>query len=388
MIKVDGLPYWRLSGFYFLFFLSLGAFMPYWSLYLKSLGMTAGAIGILSAMVVVTRIFSSFLWGWVVDYSGKRRQVIRWSSLFSLLSFSLLLFYQDFGALLVILFVFSIFWSAALPQIEAVTLSHLGEASDRYTVVRLWGSIGFIVSVLLLGRFFDQNPIYLLTPILILSLLLVWLQSLAIPDFHCPRARTGGLRFRSTLLKPPVMALLTVCFLMQASHGAYYTFFSIYLEQYHYSTGFIGAAWALGVFAEVLVYVFIHRVIGRFGLRRLMLLALLLTTLRWCLTAGLAEYVAVLVFAQCLHAASFGVYHAVAIQYVHRIFKGNHQGRGQALYSSISFGAGPAAGSLLSGYLWEIFGAMQTFAFAALLSAAGFAIAWFRLREPGSPGGT
>lgn len=385
MIKVDGLPYWRLSGFYFLFFLGLGAFMPYWALYLKSLGMTAGMIGVLGAVVVVTRIFSSFLWGWIVDYSGRRGRVIRLGSLFSLLSFSLALFYQDFGALLAILFVFSIFWSAALPQMEAVTLSHLGRASHRYTVIRIWGSIGFIVSVLSLGLFFDQNPIYLLTPILILLLLLAWLQSLFIPDFNSHRAGAGGLRFSSILLKPPVVALLAVCFLMQASHGAYYTFFSIYLEQYHYSAGFIGAAWALGVFAEALVYLFIHRVIGRFGLRRLMLLALLAATLRWLLTAGLAEYVAVLVFAQCLHAASFGIYHAVAIQYVHQLFKGRHQGRGQALYSGVSFGAGLAIGGLVSGYLWEMLGAAPTFAFAALLSATGLAIAWRRLHEPEKP---
>ena len=385
MIKVDGLPYWRLSGFYFLFFLGLGAFMPYWSLYLKSLGMTAGMIGVLGAVVVVTRIFSSFLWGWVVDYSGRRGPVIRLASLFSLLSFSLALFYQDFGALLVILFVFSIFWSAALPQMEAVTLAHLGRASNRYTVIRIWGSIGFIAAVLALGVFFDQNPIYLLTPILILLLLLAWLQSLFIPDFNDRRAGAGGPRFRTTLLQPPVGALLAVCFLMQASHGGYYTFFSIYLAQYHYSAGFIGAAWALGVFAEVLVYLFMHRLIGRFGLRRLMLLALLAATLRWLLTAGLAEYVAVLVFAQCLHAASFGIYHAVAIQYVHQWFKGNQQGRGQALYSGVSFGAGLAAGGLLSGYLWQAAGAAPTFVFAALLSAAGLAIAWCRLPEPEKP---
>ena len=143
MIKVDGLPYWRLSGFYFLFFLTIGAFMPYWSLYLKSIGMTAEAIGILSAIVVVTKIFSSLIWGWIVDHTGKRVQVIQWTSLFSLLSFSLVLFYQDFWSLFLILFIFSIFWSAALPQIEAVTLSHLGEESDSYTVVRIWGSISF-----------------------------------------------------------------------------------------------------------------------------------------------------------------------------------------------------------------------------------------------------
>ncbi len=355
--------------------------MPYWSLYLKSLGMNAEAIGILSAIVVVTKIFSTLIWGWVVDRTGKRMQVIRYTSLLSMLSFSLVLFYQDFWSLFIILFVFSIFWSAALPQIEATTLSHLGKESDSYTVVRIWGSISFIIAVLALGQFFDQQPIDYLLPLLIISMALVWIQSLFVPEIASPHDKSNGLTFKSILFKPHVISLMIVCFLVQAGHGAYYTFFSIYLEEHHYSNSFIGTAWALGVFAEVIIYVFIHRVIGRCGLRRLMILILILATLRWLLIAWFVENVYILLFAQCLHAATFGIYHAVAIQYIHREFKGEHQGRGQALYSSISFGAGLALGSLISGYLWDSVGSMQTFLFAAILSAIGIVIAWSGLKE-------
>ncbi len=380
MIKVDGLPYWRLSGFYFLFFLTIGAFMPYWSLYLKSIGMNAEAIGILSAVVVVTKIFSSFIWGWIVDHTSKPVQVIRFTSLFSMLSFSLVLFYQDFWMLFIILFVFSIFWSAALPQIEAVTLSHLGEESVSYTVVRIWGSISFIIAVLVLGKFFDQNPIHYLLPIIIVTMLLVWLHSLFLTELPTKHEQSNGTSFLSILLKPNVIALMAVCFLVQAGHGPYYTFFSIYLEEHHYSNSFIGIAWALGVLAEVLVYVFMHKVIGRFGLHKLMILVLVLATIRWLLIAFFVDNVFVLLLSQCLHAATFGIYHAVAIQYIHREFKGKHQGRGQALYSSISFGAGLALGSLVSGYLWDYIGSMQTFIFAALLSVVGAVIAKLYLK--------
>lgn len=381
MIKVDGLPYWRLSGFYFLFFLTIGAFMPYWSLYLKSIGMTAEAIGILSAIVVVTKIFSSFIWGWIVDHTGKGIRVIRYTSFLSMLSFSLVLFYQDFWSLFIILFIFSIFWSAALPQIEAVTLSHLGEKSDSYTVVRIWGSISFIIAVLVLGKFFDQHPIQYLLPIIITTMLFVWLHSLSLPEISSSHEDSIDSSFRSILLKPNVLALMVVCFLVQAGHGPYYTFFSIYLEEHHYSNSFIGTAWALGVLAEVLIYMFMHRVIGRFGLHKLMILVLILATIRWLLIAWFVDNVFILLFAQCLHAATFGVYHAVAIQYIHREFKGIHQGRGQALYSSVSFGAGLALGSLVSGYLWDSVGSMQTFLFAAILSAGGVIIAWRGLKN-------
>ena len=381
MTKVDGLPYWQLSGFYFLFFLTLGCFMPYWSLYLKSLGMNAEAIGILSAIVVVTKIFSSFIWGWVVDYTSKRMHVIRYTSLFSMLSFCFVLFFQDFWSLFIILFIFSIFWSAALPQVEAMTLSHLGEESDRYTVVRIWGSISFIIAVLVLGNFFDHYPIDYLLPIIILSMALIWIHSLFIPEVSSSYQKSNNSTFKAILFKPQVIALMAVCFLIQAGHGPYYTFFSIYLEEHGYSNSFIGRCWALGVFAEVIIYLFIHKVIGRFGLRKLMILTVISATLRWLLIAFFVDNVAILLSAQCLHAATFGVYHAVAIQYIHREFKGSHQGRGQALYSSVSFGAGLALGSLVSGYLWDSVGSMQTFLFAAVLSAIGIVIAWFGLKD-------
>ena len=143
----------------------------------------------------------------------------------------------------------------------------------------------------------------------------------------------------------------------------------------------IGTAWAVGVIAEVLVYIFIHRVISRFKLRTLMILTLVLGTVRWLFTAYFVDNMIVLIFTQCLHAATFGVYHAVAIQYIHREFKGAHQGRGQALYSSVSFGAGLAFGTLISGYLYDSFGSMEIFLFSALMSASAMVIGFFWLKE-------
>lgn len=375
MIKVDGLPYWRLSGFYFLFFLTIGGFMPYWNLYLKSIDMTAAQIGILSAVVVVTKIFASPFWGWLVDHRGNRIKVIQLCSLFTLVFFSLVLFFQEFWALFLILFAFSIFWSAGLPLIEATTLSHLGENTHDYTVVRVWGSISFIIGVLALGQFFDKQPINYLLPILIVSMALVWLHSLSLPEIDGVAAEENPRSFMDTIKHPTVVYLFIVCFLVQVSHGPYYTFFSIYLEEHGYSNSFIGIAWAIGVLAEVFVYLVIHRVIRTWGLRWLMIMSLLMASLRWLLIGVFVDSVAILLFAQLLHAATFGVYHAVAIQYIHREFRGAHQGRGQALYSSISFGAGLALGTLASGYMWESIGSMQTFLFAAAISSVAVIIA-------------
>ena len=140
------------------------------------------------------------------------------------------------------------------------------------------------------------------------------------------------------------------------------------MGEHGYASGLIGQLWALGVIAEIILFLFMFRLMPRYGCRRLLLVALMLTTIRWVLIAKLPDSLPVVIFAQLFHAASFGVVHAVAIYLIHRSFTGRHQGRGQALYSSISFGAGGAFGAFYSGMLWQSIGGGQVFMIAALCS--------------------
>jgi PPP family 3-phenylpropionic acid transporter len=65
-------PYWRLSGFYFFYFASLGVLVPYWSIYLEWLNFSAGEIGELTAILLATRIFVPYIWAWIADHKGHR----------------------------------------------------------------------------------------------------------------------------------------------------------------------------------------------------------------------------------------------------------------------------------------------------------------------------
>jgi PPP family 3-phenylpropionic acid transporter len=181
---------------------------------------------------------------------------------------------------------------------------------------------------------------------------------------------------RALIVRPEVLGLLVVCFLMQASHGPYYAFYSIFLEENGYSRTAIGQLWAFGVVAEVILFVFMHKLIARHGLRKLLLISAALTSVRWVTIGLFVEHTALIVFAQTLHAASFAIYHAVAIQLIHTFFTGRHQGKGQALYSSLSFGLGGALGTLYAGYTWESWSGAATFASSAVFSALALLIAW------------
>ncbi|WP_238532366.1 MFS transporter [Methylophaga frappieri] len=363
-----------MSGFYFFYFATLGIQVPYLSLYLQWTGFNARQIGELTAILLATRIIAPNVWGWLADHAGNRMKIVRFASFIGVLALSGIFFNQSYLWMALVLMTFSFFWNATLPQFEVTTLQHLGDLSHHYSKVRVWGSIGFILIVLLLGWLTQQFDLGIIPVALLMTTTGIWLVSLTVPESAATEQSQYHITIANLLKRPAVMAFLMICFLMLMSHGPYYTFYSIYLESYGYSRGLIGVLWALGVVAEVGVFLLMHRWLPRFGLRNVLLLSCLLSAFRWLLIALFPENLTMLIIAQSLHAASYGMFHAAAIAWVHHHFTGRNQGRGQALYSSVSFGAGSAVGSLLSGYLWLSPGPTDTFLLAAVVALFSFLI--------------
>jgi len=368
-------PYWRLSGFYFFYFATLGGFLPFWSLYLKECSFNAAEIGELTACMVGTKIIAPNLWGWIADQTGKSLRVIRMASFFAMVLFAGFLYQQSFQWFAFVTVSFSFFWNAALPQFEAATLHHLKAEPHRYSHIRLWGSIGFIVTVLGVGYLLDLYSIKLL-PYLIVSLLAsIWLISLLTPEVSTAKASQAAVRIWQIVKQPEIIAFLLVYMLLQAAHGPYYVFFSIYLKQQGYSSSMIGMLWSLGAGAEIIVFICMRQLLKFVSLRRILLVSALLSVLRWLMIAWYADNLYILLGAQVLHAATFGTAHVAAIHLVQSYFGQHHQGKGQALYSSFSFGLGGMLGGLYSGYAWDVYGGHWVYSFAAILSALAYIIA-------------
>jgi PPP family 3-phenylpropionic acid transporter len=370
-------PYARLSGFYFFYFALLGGFLPYWPLYLQDAGYDPVRIGWIMAILPATKIVSPGLWGWLADQSGRILSLIRWAAFLSLMSFGAVFSSTGFIGLVAVMVTFSFFWNATLPLFETVTLGHLRQAVSRYSQVRLWGSIGFIVTVWAVGAALDGPLAIACLPQLIVLLFVgQWLVTLAVPPARESRRDEGHGSLAAILKRGEVMAFFLVSLLLQIAHGPYYVFFSVYLEGHGFTNGETGALWSLGVLAEVVLFAFLHRIIDRIGLRGVFLASLCLSVIRWLLIAWGIDHLALILFAQLLHAASFGAVHASSIHLVHRYFRGPHHGKGQALYSSLSFGLGGALGSLFGGHFWAAWGPHGVYTAAAGLSLLAWVIAW------------
>lgn len=366
------LPYWRLSGFYFFYFATLGSFLPFWSLYLAARGFDALAIGELSALLVGTKIIAPNIWGWIADYTGKSLRIIRTASFFAALLFAGFLLVQGYTEFAVVTLAFSFFWNATLPQFEVVTLSHIQTEPHRYSQIRLWGSVGFIIAVLGIGWLLDYQDISMLPAIILALLTANWLVALMTPEAPAMLTKQASSGLAAILKRPEVLAFLVVYLLLQIAHSAYYVFFSVYLKQFNYSSTTTGFLWALGVAVEIVLFLLMRGLLKRVSLRRILLVSILLSVLRWLLIAVYVQNFWVIVGAQFLHAATFGALHVVAMYLVQSYFGTQHQGKGQALYTSVSFGMGGMLGGYASGYYWTQLGSQQVF----MLAAACCFLAW------------
>ena len=371
----------NLSAFYFFYFAYLGAFAPFFALYLTSIGMNAVEIGVLMALPQLTRILAPHLWGWLADHTGRRIGVVRISGAAGMIAFLGVFAGDSFAWLFAVLFAMMFFWSAALPLVEATTLSKLGDETARYGRIRVWGSVGFIAAVVAVGYLIDatapRSVLWVIAALMAGMLLLSFTLSEAKPEPH----ESDDLPVWQIVRKPAVLAVIGASALMAAAHGPYYTFYTIHLVDHGYSKSAAGWLWALGVICEIGIFIWMSRLYRAFTLRSILIASTLLAALRFVVIGWSADSIVLLLAAQTLHAASFGSFHAAAIGVVHKLFRGRHQARGQAIYGSLAYGLGGTVGGLASGYAWGGLGPALTFTLAGGCGLLAAGVLWRWLGE-------
>ncbi|MBK8015357.1 MAG: MFS transporter [Betaproteobacteria bacterium] len=371
-----------LASFYFCYFAFLGAYAPFWPLYLKSVGMSAAQIGTLLSLVPITRVVGPALWGWLADHRGRRVPVVKLTSVATLIAFCGAFAGTSYAWLFCVMLVMNAFWCGSLPLVEATTMAHLGDRVADYGRIRAWGSVGFVAVVVAAGYLLDAAGVGSLLWLIAVLLALHAASSFAVPEAppHVHHEQVQGIL--QILRQPPVLALFAGCFLMSVSHGPYHTFYSIWLVEHGYTKAHVGWLWALGVISEIVVFFYWTRLTSRFDARALLLAAYAIACMRFAAIGWLPDSVTMIVAGQVAHAATFGVFHGSAVALTHRFFRGRHQSKGQALYSGIGFGAGGAVGGLAAGFLWDHTGGAWTFTAGAAAGLAAFAVTWRWLRVP------
>lgn len=388
----------RLGGFYGAVCLYSGIATPYWPVWLKSRGLSPTEIALLLAAPYLVRILAGPLIGSAADRHGDHKQALLLLLCGALCTQILFFAGHDFQPILALTVLSSIFFPAVLALMEVVTLQGCQHAGLDYARVRVSGSASFMICSTLIGYWLDRSGAQILLPgtLIMLGLALyaaTWLprlprpkvDAMAIenapaPDLPAPILMTPVARpLRDLLTSKTFLLFASSGGLLQASHGAYYAFGTLNWQAQGYSSVAIGALWALGVIAEITLFMVSKPLVAAMGPAWLMVIGGCAGVVRWSATA--LEPPAPITWAmQLLHALSFGASHLGAMHFIQRAVPRSAAASAQTLYQLLFMSVAFGIVTLAAGPLFERYGA-GLFWLSAGLSASGAAFGVALLRN-------
>jgi PPP family 3-phenylpropionic acid transporter len=342
---------------YFAYFAYVGTHSPFLSLYFSAIGLSVAQIGLIMSLAPATRLIGPPFWGWVADRTQARLTVMRGCALLAIVALVGLAFAgSHFYA--VAAFATLMFFANAgkVPITEAIALGVSGGDAARYSRLRAWGSIGFIVAVLGMAPVLESLGMQTLPAWLAAMMggliVATWIMPAGPVTPTEPASSQASAPVWHALKDPVLLAFFVSLFLMVYAHASYYAFFSLFLERHGYGKPAIGAFWAIAVVAEIVVFYASRPLFDRFSALALLAFSMLVAAVRFA-WVGLSEGgLVAIVLTQTLHAVTFGVHHGAAQVLMHRWFEPARQARAQGLYSMIAYGLGGTLGGLGASALW------------------------------------
>ncbi len=357
-----------------------GLFMPYSPLWLSHLGYSTLAIGTFAALQSWTRIVAPYGWGWLADHGGRRVALLRLAAVISAAAAAALWWAGGTGMWPLAWVMAALFLAngAVTPIGETLLLKHLhdgtGLDAHRYGRVRLWGSIGFLISVLLSGALLQGAGITALPLLCFVLAALLVAAAWRLPSPAEPASpQSARLPVGPVLRRPVVIWFFAGVMLTVLAHSSLYAFFSLYLAGLGYAKTWVGVLWAVAVGVEIVFFAVAGRFFARLDMHRWLVLAALASALRFAATAAFGGVAVVLLLAQTLHCVTFAAQHMACTSLIARYFPDELRARGSALYSVLGYGVPGVVGGLAGGLLSEHLGLAAVFWAAALVSLAAAA---------------
>lgn len=369
----------KLSSSYFWYFAILGLIVPFLPVFLDAKSFSSIEIGEILAIITATKIIGPTFWAFAADKSGKQLTIIRSGALLALLSFALLFWLNSYWPIVFCLAVFSLFWTAILPQLEVLTLNSIRRSTKIYARIRLWGSIGFIFLAVVAGDLIERYSADAFTYLGVGVLAGLFLSSMKLTPVRAANSAVKSTgKMSDKIFTRSFLFFFLAGLMLQMSFGPYYGFFALYLRELNYPGFAVGVFITISVVAEILIFIYASIFFKHFSLKALLAFSILLTALRWFITGHFADVFWVLMLVQCIHALSFGLYHSVSIQFIHRHFNADQQNRGQAIYIGGVYGLGGAIGAYIAGIIWQGGqGSELAYNLAALAAFIGFVFVYF-----------
>jgi PPP family 3-phenylpropionic acid transporter len=357
---------WRLAAFYAALFVALGVQLPFLPVWLAAKGLDAGEIGVVLAIPMIVRVFAIPVATRAADRRDALRATIVVAATAAVAGYGAVGLAGGAPAIMAAFVLASAFYTPMMPLADAYALRGLSQRGRAYGPVRLWGSAAFIAGSFAAGILLDVIAPGDLIWLIVAAMVLTVAAACALAPLGPSRsgARAPPRSAQKLWRDPTFIAVAAAASLIQASHAIYYGFSSLDWQAAGLDGVTIGALWALGVLAEIVLFA----VSGRLpvGPTALLLIGAAGAVVRWGAMA-LDPPLALLPVLQCLHALSFGATHLGALGFIVQTTPAALGASAQG-YLAVAQGLVMAGAMGLSGLLYARFGSL---AYGAMALAAG-----------------
>jgi PPP family 3-phenylpropionic acid transporter len=330
----------KLSAFYFFYFATVGVYVIFLPKVLSDIGYTASDIGIVLALAPLMRFLTPFLF---LKYIKLNASIFIATLISAVISASF--FYitiDNFYLFMINNAILGISLSVILPYIEVIAISSLGK--DKYGKSRLFGSIGFMLISLILGKYLSDP--YLAIDYYLITTIMTAIFSYLLIKYDIKHEEVKDDEKFSLLRYWPFWFSL---FLMQVSFGGFYNFFTIYETAHSISLETTSYLWAFGVICEIIM-LYYQAPLLKYNLLNIIKISILITTFRWLLLFLYPDNLYISYFTQSLHAFSFGLYHSAVIIYLYTLY--SNKKLAQQFMLGFAYGLGGFVGALIAGYTY------------------------------------
>lgn len=369
-----------LAAVYGALFVAPGFYLPFFPVFLASLGFSPEAIGIAIGIPMGVRLLANPIAGILSDRFGRPRRFLAVLGIGAASAFGLMVVFPGTGPMLLLIALATIFWGPAFPLTDAFGVRLARERGIDYGRARLWGSVAFIFANVGLGVALEVLPTVSIVWLIAASLLLFALSAQMLPRLQAPSASEAKAPPKVTL-----RVLLAVCAAacVQSSHAALYAFGSLHWKASGISSSFIGFLWGVGVAAEVVVFYFATVMLKRFSPIGLILIGGASSVIRFALTA-LDPPQALLVPLMMMHAFTFTATFLGMVTIAGESGGSGAQGRAQA-FSSTAVSIAMLLATFAAGPIYARYGA-YAFLGSSLIAAFGCLLALLAWSQPQSAG--
>ena len=366
---------------YFGYYMALGALAPYIGLYYERSGLNGVQIGVLSALILTMTSLTAIPWGAVADRYRLHRPILSLAFLMAGVFIFVLSLTTNFLLLVPLVLGYAVFVTPIVPLLDSSAVAAARAGRFTYGQMRVGGTVGWIISVWLVGIVIQSFGMHWLFYIYVATMALTLLFVLSHPLRSESSQIEIGHNLRLLLSDRSVVFFLLSVFLVSVGTGAVQNFFSLYMDGIGAQAGLIGVAWAVAAVSEIPILLVSGKLLRWIGPAGLLKIAFFIYALRWLLFSFIHDPLWALAV-QLLQGLSFASFLTGAVTYLNERTPEGLGATAQAILNVTWFGVSAIVGSLAGGYLYDHAGMPVFFRIFSAITLAGLVLFWLTSAQP------